>query len=70
MTKDKIRLPVCLDKKSKVYEEKGEKIIYLIALEHTHYDCNYGIYANGLLVETCSQNYIDNKSKNVMSIIV
>ena len=70
LTKDKIRLPVCLDKKSKVYEEKGEKIIYLIALEHTHYDCNYGIYANGLLVETCSQNYIDNKSKNVMSIIV
>jgi hypothetical protein len=68
LTKNKLRLPVCLDKRSRVYEEKGEKTIYHIALEHVHYDCNYGIYANGLLVESCSQNYIDNKSDNLVCI--
>jgi hypothetical protein len=68
LTKNKLRLPVCLDKRSRVYEEKGEKTIYHIALEHIHYDCNYGIYANGLLVESCSQNYIDNKSDNLVCI--
>jgi hypothetical protein len=63
VTGNKLRLPVCLDERARVYEEKGEKTIYHIALENNHYDGNYGIYANGLLVESCSMNYIDNKSK-------
>ena len=58
ITGNKYRLPVCVDKRSSVYEIPGNYTIYHIALENSDYYMNYGIYANGLLVETCSKRYL------------
>jgi hypothetical protein len=58
VTDAKYRLPACLDDKASVYEKEGMYTIYHIALDHDNYLMNYGIYANGLLVESCSQRYI------------
>ena len=46
------RLPVCLVSKIEFITGKFE--IYHIALENENYYFNYGIYANNLLVESCS----------------
>lgn len=54
MTDNKYRLMVALDQKSEPYQISGNFPIYHIALENQDYYGNYGIYANGLLVETCS----------------
>ena len=58
VTEGKYRLPACLDERAQVYPVKGEYNIYHIALEHTDYYMNYGILANGLLVESCSKRYL------------
>ena len=55
MTDDKFRLPCCLDDRASVYETPGDYTIYHFALENDNYFSNYGIYANGLLVETASK---------------
>ena len=57
-TDDKHRLPACVDERTSVYEKEGFFTIYHLALEHDNYYMNYGIYANGLLVETCSKRYL------------
>jgi hypothetical protein len=44
----------CLDDRSEPYDEIGLFTIWHFALEHTQYTWNYGVYANGLLVETAS----------------
>ena len=56
ITDDKYRLPVCYDERAKPYESNDvEKVvIYHLALNHEDENLNYGIYANGLLVETTS----------------
>ena len=53
-TDDKYRLMAYVDKKCEPYQVGGEFEIYHIALENKDYYANYGVYANGLLVETCS----------------
>jgi hypothetical protein len=58
ITDNKYRLPVSLDLRSSVYKTPGTYTIYHIALENDDYYMNYGIYANGLLVETCSKRYL------------
>jgi len=58
VTDEKYRLPVCLDNKASVYETAGDYTVYHLALENNNYYFNYGIYANGLLVETCSKRYL------------
>ena len=58
VTDEKYRLPVCIDERATVYEEEGPCTIYHMALENDDYYTNYGIYANGLLVETCSKRYL------------
>jgi len=58
VTDRKYRLPACLDKRTTVYKTPGTYTIYHLALEHDDYYMNYGIYANGLLVETCSKRYL------------
>jgi hypothetical protein len=63
VTDGKYRLPACLDDKTSVYEKEGIYTIYHIALDNDNYFMNYGIYANGLLVETCSQRYMKELSK-------
>ena len=52
------RLPACVDLRASVYEHPGTYTIYHIALENDDYYMNYGVYANGLLVETCSKRYL------------
>ena len=63
ITDNKYRLPACVDEKASVYEVPGTYTIYHIALENEHYTGNYGIYANGLLVESCSKRYLKELSE-------
>ena len=58
ITDDKYRIPACVDPRSSVYEIPGYYTIYHLALEHENYFMNYGIFANGLLVESCSKRYL------------
>jgi hypothetical protein len=62
-TDNKIRLPVCIDKRTTVYERAQKYNIYHFSLEHNDDTKNYGIYANGLLVESCSIKICDIFSK-------
>ena len=58
VTDKKYRLMACVDERSTPYDQQGTFNIYHLALENTEYYQNYGIYANGLLVETCSKRYM------------
>jgi len=58
ITDKKYRLPACADERAAVYDKQGNYTIYHLALENDDYYMNYGIYANGLLVETCSKRYL------------
>ena len=58
VTDNKYRLPACADHSASIYETSGTYTIYHLALENNDYYMNYGIYANGLLVETCSKRYL------------
>jgi hypothetical protein len=54
MTDSKYRAPVCFDNRAIPYEEETQVVIYHLALDHEDENLNYGIYANGLLVESAS----------------
>jgi len=54
ITENRYRLPACVDKRAHVYAIPGKYTIYHIALENEDIYMNYGIMANGLLVESCS----------------
>lgn len=58
ITDDKLRLPACVDDRTSILPKPGNYTIYHFALENNDYYMNYGIYANGLLVETCSKRYL------------
>ncbi len=58
ITNNKYRLPACADDLASLYETSGKHTIYNLALDNDNYYSNYGIYANGLLVETCSKRYL------------
>jgi len=49
------RFPACLDDRAEPYTEEGVHTIWHFALAHKDYYMNYGVYANGLLVESTSQ---------------
>ena len=66
VTDRKYRLPACADPRASVYQNKGNHTIYHIALEHEDYYMNYGVYANGLLVETCSRRYLKELSNMLL----
>jgi hypothetical protein len=68
ITDNKYRLPVCADNRAKIYENPGTYTIYHLALENDDYYMNYGIFANGLLVETSSKRYLKELSK--MTLII
>jgi hypothetical protein len=53
VTDNKYRMPAFLDERSDIYtEEYGDLDVYHVALGDDE-NINYGIYANGLLVESC-----------------
>ena len=54
VTDRKYRVPACLDERCIVYPEEGTFPIYHFALEKECQLSNYGVFANGLLVETAS----------------
>ena len=58
VTDKKYRLPCCVDERAEPYMEEGWHTIYHFALEHKDIYMNYGVFANGLLVETCSKRYM------------
>jgi hypothetical protein len=58
VTDGKYRLPVCADYRASIYETAGKYTVYHIALENDDYYANYGIYANGLLVESTSKRFL------------
>ena len=61
-TDKKYRLMACIDERAEPWNSKGEYTIWNLELEHPDIRMNYGIYANGLLVETCSINFLSNHS--------
>lgn len=53
----------CVDERAEPWNSQGTYTIWHFALEHYDEKMNYGVYANGgLLVETCSINFLKNKS--------
>jgi hypothetical protein len=62
-TENNYRLNAILDERAEPYNCAGKFNIYHIALEHDNYIANYGVYANGLLVETCSKRFLKEMSK-------
>ena len=62
VTDKKYRLMACVDERAEPWNSKGLYNIWHFALEHHDVKMNYGVYANGLLVETCSINFLKNKS--------
>jgi hypothetical protein len=58
MTDNKLRLFTYLDDNAEPYSKEGTFTIYHLALENENYLGNYGIFANGLLVESCSKRYL------------
>ena len=62
VTDNKYRLPACADDRAAPYEIEGLYNIWHIALDHHDYYMNYGIFANGLLVETCSMRNLKDLS--------
>jgi hypothetical protein len=64
ITENKYRLPACIDERTTVYEVEGEHTIYHFALENDDYYMNYGVYANGLLVESTSKRFMDQRMIN------
>jgi hypothetical protein len=58
LTEGHYRLPACVDERAKPYEKEGQHNIYHFALENDDIYMNYGVFANGLLVETCSKRFL------------
>jgi hypothetical protein len=67
VTDHKYRLPACLDERAKPFLQQGDFNIWHIALQNDDYYMNYGIYANGLLVESCSKRFL--KELSGMSLV-
>jgi hypothetical protein len=55
VTDGKYRVPACVDDRAEPYQEEGVYTIWHLALDHDDYYMNYGIFANGLCVETTSK---------------
>jgi hypothetical protein len=55
-----------VDSRASAYEKEGKFTIYHLALENDDSRINYGIYANGLLVETCSRRYLKELSNMIL----
>jgi hypothetical protein len=62
ITDNKYRLMACIDERAKPYEKEGLYTIWHFSLEHVDYYKNYGVYANGLLVESSSRRMMQEYS--------
>jgi hypothetical protein len=59
-TDGKYRILACIDERAKLWNSPGIYTIWNLALENEDPTMNYGIYAEGLLVDTCSLNFLRN----------
>lgn len=66
ITGNKYRLMACVDDRAYPLNREGIFNIWHIALENDDYYKNYGIYANGLLVETTSKRYLKELSGMIL----
>jgi hypothetical protein len=62
-TEKKLRMPACLDSRAEPFVEPGPCRIWHFALQNPDIYTNYGVYANGLLVESSSIRYLTELSK-------
>jgi len=62
ITEKLYRLMACIDERAEPWTSEGDYTIWHLALENENPKFNYGIYANGLLVESCAINYLKNRS--------
>ena len=63
VTDRKYRLMACVDERAVPWDSEGHHTIWHLALENADIKMNYGVFANGgLLVETCSINYLKTKT--------
>ena len=65
VTDGQYRLFACLDERAEPFDTEGDFPIYHVALQSEDTLVNYGIYANGLLVESCSIWSLTEKHKQV-----
>ena len=56
------RLPACVDQRSVPFDQEGLFTIWHLALENNDPYMNYGIFADGLLVETTSKRMMLERS--------
>lgn len=66
ITDKKYRLPACVDQKAKEVLVPGPNMVWHFALEHYHDKMNYGVYAQGLLVETSPIWHMNTKNYNLV----
>ena len=62
ITDNHYRLMACVDERAEPYTEEGLYTVWHLALENDNYYYNYGIFANGLHVETTSKRMIKEQS--------
>jgi hypothetical protein len=62
VTENRYRLMACVDERAEPYDQEGLYTIWHFALEHEHVRANYGVYANGLLVESSSKRMMSEYS--------
>ena len=62
VTENRYRLMACVDERAEPYDQEGLYTIWHFALEHEHIRANYGVYANGLLVESSSKRMMSEYS--------
>lgn len=66
-TEGQYRLPACLDERAEAFCEPGEHRIWHFAMEHDDVYANYGVLANGLLMESASIDYLRKHSKMTLT---
>jgi hypothetical protein len=62
VTDKKYRLTAFVDERAEPWASEGQYTIWHFALENDNVKMNYGVYASGLLVETCCIDTLQNKS--------
>jgi len=66
VTDRKYRLPACIDERTAVIQSTGTFTVWHFALEHYDTRMNYGVYAQGLLVETSPICHMNSKNYNLV----
>ena len=61
-TDDKYRLMAYMSEHCPIYDYDGDAVIWHLVLRHTDVHMNYGLYANGVLAESCSLRMMEDYS--------